>query len=234
LKLKRSEKEIDDMPKKIAKAQGKGDPTPIDNPKITADAPENSPAPTSARPFLVTEDFDLAKLRAHSGTSAATATTASSTIRIEKPNRMRFVFVHPTWREFLFIIPPDEKRKTYLVVPSVAEQFPQFCRTALIFPYASKHGNVFLWHILQEDRTGRISDYSDSFMQRLEEAKGRWARFEADQDNRSYRVFIAAEQPAPPAWPSGGMEYLIRKAFEDRIITIETHSVIRELLGEST
>jgi hypothetical protein len=172
---------------------------------------------SSPRP-LVTEDFDLAKLRARSGTSAAATTPASNTVRVEKPNPMRFVYIHPSWRETLYIIPKDEKRKPYLVVPDVEEQFPQLCRAALIVPYASEHGNWFLWDILLENRAGRISDFSESALQRVHEADGRWVRIESDMDNRSYRMYVAPRQRDPPTWPSGGMGYLIRKGFEDRII----------------
>jgi hypothetical protein len=206
--------------------------SPDGNPGFTAGDAE-AKRDSSARPFSVTDDFDLKKLRARSGPSAASSSSGSDTVRLEKPNKMRFVFVHPTWREELYIIPADEKRKPYLVVADVAEQFPQFCRAALIVPYASQHNNWFLWPILLEDRTGRISDFSESAIQRVHEANGRWARFEANLDNRSYELYVAAEQREPPKWPSGGIEYLIRRAFEDRIITNIQHLVIRQLLGNT-
>jgi hypothetical protein len=212
---------------------GSSEPTLVNgNPNSTTVDFESKSSSASTQPFLVTDDFDLAKLRARSDTPAASPAPASDTVRIEKPNRMRFVYVHPDWREVLYIIPADEKRKTHLVYSDVAKRFPQFCRATLIVPYASKHGNWFLWPILLEDRTGRISDYSDSAIQRVQEANGRWVRFEANLDNRSYEMYVATEQQDPPADPAGGFGYLIRRALEDRIIRAETHPIIRELLGE--
>jgi hypothetical protein len=201
-------------------------------PKPEGNGNTNSKSDPATKPFLVTEDFDLDKLRVRGRTSAAAPPADTGTVRVEKPNRMRFFYVPPTGREILYIVPADEKRKAHLAVPAVAEQFPQFCRAALIVPYASNQANWFLWAILLEDRAGRISDYSESAMQRVQEANGLWVRFEADTDNRSYRLYVAGQQPEPPTLPPGGIEALIRRAFEDRIITSDKHPVIQELLGE--
>jgi hypothetical protein len=197
-----------------------------------ADDMDSNDAKSEAKPFLVTDDFDLENLRVRSGSASVPSKEGSETVRIEKPNRMRYVNVHLNWRETLYIIPADEKRKTYLVVPAIAEQFPQLCRTALLVPYASQQGNYYLWPILLEDRAGRVSDYSESAIQRVREGAGWWCRYEADQDNRSYRIYVAAEQPPSPVWPSGGMGHLVRKGFEDRIVTSSGHDLIRRLLGQ--
>jgi hypothetical protein len=69
-------------------------------------------------------------------------------------------------------------------------------------------------------------------MQRVAEAAGRWARFEADWDNRSYRLYFAADQRDPLTPPPGGFEFLIQKGFEVRIVDSITHPLIRELLGQ--
>ncbi len=162
-------------------------------PKDNSSGKDNS---SDTKPF-VTEDFNLEELRAHSSPTGAPSLSGSDTVRIDKPNRWRFVYVHPSWREILNVIPADEKRKAYAVSQSVAEQFPQFCRAALIVPYASQHGNYFLWPVLLENRTGRISDFSDSAIQRVQEANGRWVRFEADMDNRSYHLYVASRTTRP-------------------------------------
>jgi hypothetical protein len=101
----------------------------------------------------------------------------------------------------------------------------------LLVPYASKAGNFYLWAILLEDRSGRVSDYSESAQQRVSEARGRWCRFEADLDNKSYRLYAAAEQPELPQWPQPGFEYLIHKAFAGRTILDDRHEVVLQLEG---
>jgi hypothetical protein len=209
------------------------EPTPLSagNPAKVDSASDSS----SNKPFLVTEDFDLNKLRAHSGPSAASSASTISiveTVRVERPNKMYFFYIHPTWRETLYIMPADKKRKAHLVVPAIAERYPQFCRVALIVPYSSQYNNWFLWPIHLEDRTGRIHEYNESKIECVYKASGKWARFEADNDNSSYRLYIAEEQRDPPIEPQGGMPNLIRRAFEDRVITTEDHSLIRELLGK--
>jgi hypothetical protein len=183
------------------------------------------------RPSVV-EDFDLNAFRTDSDIEEPIeGETEVDTVRVEKPNRMEYVYIHPEWHDTLHIIPPSDKRKTCLVTPAVAKRHAEFCRKAFVVPYGSKAGNFYLWAILLEDKSGRVSDYAESALGRIEQGRGQWCRFEADLDNRSYRLYRAIEQKEPPQWPAQGLDFLVLKAFEGRMIADDNHEIIRQLVG---
>jgi hypothetical protein len=183
----------------------------------------------------VTADFDLDAIKAdESETPAAPELPA---VGVKRPKRLEVVYVHPSWRLEVWILPPLDQRNdpTYLVMPSVAK-LPQhkntICRRALIVPYADGEGRLFLWPILLEDHTGSINKYSRSAMGRVEEGAGQWCFYQADQVGQGYKRIVAEVQRDAPEWPAEGFQYMVRSAFEDRLIGAADHEALRRLRGK--
>jgi hypothetical protein len=205
-------------------------PTNVNGPVLNSEIevlPASPPVPT------VTEDFDLEAFRASPAPLVVAVDSGISAVRVRKPRGIDFVFVHPEWRMFAWIIPEDFKhrREAHLVLPSVAANHLDTCRKVLLVPYCGDDNNYYLWPIPQEDATGRINDYNKSAMQQISKAIGKWCQFKANMGNQSYNLFEARDQRDAPTWPPGGVEFLIKKAFEDRIIKTKDHPLLRQLRG---
>jgi hypothetical protein len=210
-----------------------------DNP--TADsAAVNGPIPPDLSAFhapaaipAVTADFDLDAFRADPGPIANPVESGVDAVRVDKPRKMEFVFIHPDWREYIWIIQGDFKRRrdAHLVLPAVAKGMTNICRRVLVVPYCADDGNYYLWPIPQEDPTGRINEYNKSAMRQVARAAGKWCQFEANLGNQTYNLYEAIVQREAPSWPPGGLNFLIHKAFEDRIVTAKDHPLFTQLRG---
>ena len=187
----------------------------------------------SAPPSSVTTDFDLDAFRASEAPVAAPVDAGIDAVRVEKPRKLEFVFIHPEWRDYVYIIPGDFKsrREAHLVLPKIAAAFPNICRRVLVVAYCTEAGNYYLWPVPQEDTTGRVNEYNKSAMRQIVKAAGRWCQFEANMENQTYNLYEATDQREAPGWPPEGLPFLIKKAFEDRIITTSDHPVLTRLRG---
>jgi hypothetical protein len=179
------------------------------------------------------DDFDLDSFRASPTPLTAPVDGGVAAVRVRKPRGTDYVFVHPEWRELIWIIPEDFKRRreAHLVLPMVAASHLDICRKVLLVPYCGDDSNYYFWPVPQEDATGRINDYNKSAMQQIARSVGRWSQFVANLGNQSYTLFEMVDQREAPSWPAGGVKFLIKKAFEDRIISAKDHPLFRQLRG---
>jgi hypothetical protein len=187
------------------------------------------PAPTSD----VTDDFDLDSFRASPEPLVAPVNEGVAAARVRKPRGTDFVFMHPEWRELIWVIPDDfeRRREAHLVLPAIAARHLDICRKVLLVPYCSDDNNYYLWPVLQEDASGRINGFNKSAMQQIARSKGRWSQFVANMGNQSYTLYDMTDQREAPTWPAGGIRFLIKTAFEDRIIAAHDHPLFRQLRG---
>jgi len=210
------------------------DSAPVPQMPVNGAVPEPSLDTLSiSPPPSVTDDFDLDGFRASPTPLVVPVDGGVAAVRVRKPRGTDYVFVHPEWREFIWIIPEDfrRKREAHIVLCKIAEAHSDICRKVLVVPYCGDDNNYYLWPIPQEDATGRINDYNKSAMQQIARSIGRWSQFVADLGNQSYRLFEMVEQRDAPSWPTGGIWFLIRKAFEDRIIATKDHVLFSQIRG---
>jgi hypothetical protein len=187
------------------------DSAPVNGPALEPDLTTFS---VPAAPPAINQEFDLESFRADPGPVVVPVESGIDAVRVEKPRRMEFVFVHPEWRDYIFVILSDFKKKqeAHLVAPKVAVVYPQICRKVLIVPYADMNNNYFLWPILQEDMSGRINEFNRSAMRRAAQAAGHWCQFEANLGNQTYNLYAAVDPREAPQWPPEELTFLIRKA----------------------
>jgi len=95
-------------------------------------------------------------------------------------------------------------------------------------------GNYGIWPILQENSTGDINEFSISAMKKVDMAiaGGGWYCFRVAKGQRGYGLWAADSDLGIPKWPPEGIEFLIQKAFEDRIITTPDHPLFKALRGK--
>jgi hypothetical protein len=187
----------------------------------------------------VLTDFDLNAFRASVAPEAPTASPVNlviNAVRVEKPRKLQYIFVHPEWRDYLYIIPGDfgADRDAYLVVPAVAHAFPNICRRVCVAPYCARWKNsynYYLWPIPQEDSAGRVNEWNKSAMREMHRAAGRWCQFIANGGNQTYESVEDPDSPEAPDWPPEGLNVLIKKAFEDHVIATSDHPLLVRLRG---
>jgi hypothetical protein len=212
-------------------------PFPVNGPVSASDranpVPDIEVLSVPAPATVVTEDFDLDSFVASTAPVSIPVDSGVSAVRARKPHRLEYVYVHPEWRCLVYVVPEDfkKRREAHLILPAVAVSYPEICRKVLLVPFCADDNNFYLWPISQEDPNGRLNEFSKSAMQQVSRAIGKWCQFEANLGNQSYNLYEAIEQREAPKWPPGGIQFLIKKAFEDRVIAIKDHPLFRQLRG---
>jgi hypothetical protein len=179
----------------------------------------------------VTADFNFEELRAPSGPVIPEGPDLSD-VTAQRPRGTEVIYVHPEWRFELYVIPPGRQEPFYAVKPDIAKKHLQICRKALIVPYADRSNQLFLWPILLENQSGSINEYSRSALARVEQGAGKWCQYEADLNKQKYRLIEAEVQQGAPDWPPEGLAYMVKCAFEDRIIGDSEHEKLRLRRGK--
>jgi len=201
-------------------------------PPVNGAIPEPDPMfAAPPQPESTTEqDFDFNEMFTQAGPASVSVDRGGvSACRVEKPRRGQFFYVHPEWRCYIFIIPADfdGKREAYWVVPKIAEMaaHSRLCKKVFIVPYADQNNNFCLWPIPEDDGWGRPNKFHVSARARATQASGRWCQLEANFSNQCYELREAVRQQEPPTWPAEGLSLLLKKGFEDRIITTPDHPI---------
>jgi hypothetical protein len=188
---------------------------------------------------LIEDDFDFNELKVTPAAEVVAEPEETIAVALQKPGRMRYVFLHPTWRQDLYLLVPEEEEKqrkeyTHAVVPTVAKLFPDICRLARLVPFSDKFGRFYLWPILLENAAGILNPYSRSALSCVGRAvaagsKG-WARFPADQKKELYKVHFAYAQLPPPVWPADVME-MVKSAFRGAVIRNANDELLLNRMG---
>ncbi len=176
------------------------------------------PPPASA----ILKDFDLDAFRASEGPMATPVDAGVDAVRVEKPRKLEFVFIHAEWRDYLFIIQGDFKsrREAYLVLPRVAVAFPNICRKVLVVPYCTSMGNYYLlagtckktpWDASTTTTSPPCVKSARRPPAGGASSKPTWRTRPTTCTKPSMRGMHRAGR-----WK--GLPFLIKKAFEDRII----------------
>jgi hypothetical protein len=149
-----------------------------------------------------------------------------------------FFVAHPDrdMRPLVMLVKPDgsdvEEEDWMLVDADVEDALADvgtmhelvLCRTA--------NGSYFLWRLKTETPGGRMSGYTESAREALEEYAGeRWIKLKGDRKSRTFEV-IKGSPVKTVRWPEFDIDDLVRRAFKGRVVTDENDALIRQLRGE--
>jgi hypothetical protein len=184
-------------------------------------------------PSKIADDYDLDAFRLSPSPTVSEGKIEVKTVRVEKPRASDYVFLHPDWRDYYWILPGDfkKKREAHLVLPQIAVNHQPLCKHVMLVPYCDESGDYFLWPVPQEDVSGKINDFHQSLMQKMTQAIGLWARFEANFKAKGYEVYVATEQREAPLWPFESLDAMTKIAFAERFIRKSDHSVLGSVVG---
>jgi hypothetical protein len=162
--------------------------------------------------------------------------TGIEIVRARKPSPTKYVSIFPEKR-YAWIVPEDResRRDPYLVAPAIGQTLMPLCRRAQLVAWVDPDSNYGIWPILQEGSTGEINEYSLSAMKKIDMAVtgGKWYCFRVPKGQRGYGLWEADSDLGIPKWPPEGIEFLIKKAFEDRVILDVNHPLLKALRGKS-
>lgn len=211
---------------------------------ISHDAPDSSdtsddssvrsvsqPRPTPPDPF------DPASLRIGSDyASGLGVKKVLLTIPVRKPSKTEWFRVRPgdEWRLETTIFEAEGlDRTTYIVAPSLREEFGANLSAAVILTCVNRAGDVFLWRVKLPGPDGRANPWTESALGCAGEAVNSWCRMVANMGAGNYDLFTSTAGWPEPKWPDVEFPAVLKIAFRDRLIDSADHPVLRELRGMS-
>lgn len=189
-----------------------------------------------SQPKGAVDPFDPAALRINPNTAAGAIGVKRKilAIKVDKPDKMEFVRVHPdaAYRIDTGVVLDKVNRESYLVAPTLWSELPDFLTLVRLCLAVNRSGTPFLWSAKLPDPDGRPMDWHTSMLEAQELAVNRWVRVQADMNASSYAVFEATGNLPNPEWPELTLQELLKLAFKTRFIDSMTHPFLQELFGE--
>lgn len=183
------------------------------------------------------DPFDISKLRMSDDTLLTAATSSVvATVRVAKPDKARFIRVHPgdSYSLAVKLLEGQDGQEFYLVDKSLEPELAEepTVSTRLLVTCLTRQGEVFLWPLRLPHPDGREDTWSRSALVAAKRARMKWIRVISSWPNKKYEMREAAEYDEEPEWLVPPFEELLKKAFAGKRITDVSHPKIRELRGE--
>jgi hypothetical protein len=158
---------------------------------------------------------------------------------LRKPNRHRFVRVHPDaeYRIDLPVFRPQKDEEgggddvIYYVTPRVLHEIEAECRTATVFTAVTLQGNPFLWCVMLPTGNGEPNSWLVSNREAAEIAMEKWVRVASDMAAGAYETHDYEGVPPEPKFPKETFKELLQIGFKHRLIDSIDHPVIAGLRG---
>jgi hypothetical protein len=161
-------------------------------------------------------------------------------IEVRVPKRREYFMVHPTMERVTQVVeytaPQGIGRAYYLVTSNMKRRLEDedLKTVRLVVCVSMLDKSLFLWPI-NEDDAGSENTWNVSSRKHAERARGYWARRVSHRKGggTGYGTKFAPEGHALPEWPAKTMKDLLKEAFIDggMIIDSPEHPVFRELEG---
>lgn len=158
------------------------------------------------------------------------------TIPVRKPTKTEWFQVRPghEWRLETTIFEAEGlDRTTYIVAPSLREEFGANLAAAVILTCVNRAGDVFLWRVKLPGPDGRANPWTESALGCAIEAEHGWCRMVANMPAGTYDLFTSTAGWPDPKWPDLDFPSILKIAFRDRLIDSADHPVLRDLRGLS-
>lgn len=155
------------------------------------------------------------------------------TVPIRKPLKTDFVRVHPEHMLDCFGLELKAEREHYFVVQTLAPVLAEFIEHIRLRLSVTRQGTVFIWPIKLPREDRRPNSWHTSAAEAAAQAEKKWTRVTADMQLGAYQPFIASCDLGDPKWPEESWQDVAKLALRDKMITSESHPVLRELLGRA-
>lgn len=195
---------------------------------------EGNPKPSVIKPEVLDLFTDISKLRINP--TQEIGLRKIITFQVRKPNPEEFFRVHSesSYTLATFLIEAKDSRETFIVSPELWNSLatePQLSPRNLVF-CASRQGAFFVWPLKLPDPNGRENPWISSAHEAANLARSKWVRMASDMSQRSYVIFEAMAELPEPNWPADPFPEILRKAFQNKVISNENHVVLKTLRGE--
>ena len=155
------------------------------------------------------------------------------TVPIRKPLKTDFFRVHPEYMLDCLALELKAEREHYFVVPSLAPVLAEFIEPVRLRLCVTRQGTAFLWPIKLPREDRRPNPWHTSAAEVAGLAEKRWTRVTADMQLGAYQPFIAPSDLGDPKWPEEPWQEIAKLALRDKMISAESHPVVRDLLGRA-
>jgi hypothetical protein len=185
---------------------------------------------------LSEDEFDIRRYRVDQDCNLHVAAQKKAVVvPVTRPDRQSWIMIHPAeaWRMPVFVLDDRANRRVYLVEPQIAPDVMSDLVLKLLVAYVSRTGAVGLWAIRLPDESGRIDSFNESALAIVAEHSNKWIRVLCDQQEKAYSILESPPLECPmPKWPEGGLHWMLRTAFKNRIIKTLDHPVLQILRGK--
>jgi len=161
--------------------------------------------------------------------------TGLEIVHARRPNDGKYVAIYPEYKEgWILAEDRDSGRPAYRVFTSIGRANAGICRRVRFYGYVDQYSAYGVWPVSLENTKGEIHPYSRSLIEKLDIAIKRGGRyaFRAISGQQAYRLHVSIEDYGKPKWPDGGLEQLMDKAFEGRIISSNEDPVLKNVRGK--
>ena len=155
------------------------------------------------------------------------------TVPIRKPAKTDYVRVHPEHLLDCLAVELKAEREHYFVVPGLAPVMAEFVEPVRLRLCVTRQGTVFLWPVKLPKDDRRPNAWHTSAAEAAALAETQWVRIAADMQLGAYQPYVATADLGDPKWPEESWPAIAQVALRDRMITTESHPVVRELLGQA-
>lgn len=154
-------------------------------------------------------------------------------IPLKKPDPQWWVYFHPNLGFDAYVLDDRENERSYLVAPALVTEIRREIVPKRLVGYATRGNSVCLWPIRLPDEGGRLDTYNDSALTIVEKYQDKWIRVPTNRQQKRYDVCepVRGDWP-PPKWPDGGIDEIVKLAFQHRTICTLEHPTLRALRGE--
>lgn len=154
-------------------------------------------------------------------------------VPVRRPDPQSWVYItsKSEMRANVPVLELKQQRETYLVRPEVAACLDGETSHRMLVPYADRDGGFFLWAVRFTDARGNPDSWSISAQRICTEYTDRWIKIKSKMSTGCYDVIIAPIEIPPPEWPAGGLQFLVNRAFKNKIINSLDDPVIKRLKG---
>ncbi len=194
---------------------------------------------SNSAPDTAPDPFDLKALREQQNLIPVARRRLGIPV-VRKPNRHRFVRVHPSpdYRIDIPIFRPqkDEEgggdEELYYVHLPMLHELAGECRWATVFTAVTIQNNPFLWCVMKPMDTGREPNtWLVSNREAAEIAMRKWVRVASDMAAHAYETHEYEGNPPEPQFPKETFQELLRLGFKHRLIDRPDHPIILGLRG---